>query len=82
MAAKIETALAAHPFDSRVFVFRGRRGNTVKLLSATEDGLCLLAKRLKEVRFVWPQATSGSVCLTPAQLLMLLEGINWRQPQH
>jgi transposase len=31
--------------------------------------------------FVWPQATSGSVALSLAQLAMLLEGIDWRQPK-
>ncbi|MEO8408035.1 MAG: IS66 family insertion sequence element accessory protein TnpB [Oxalobacteraceae bacterium] len=81
LAAKVETALAADPFNGHVFVFRGRRGDVIKLLWATGDGLCLLAKRLEQGRFVWPQATSGSVCLTPAQLSMLLEGIDWRQPQ-
>jgi transposase len=45
------------------------------------DGLCLLAKRLERGRFVWPQANSGSVSLTPAQLSMLLEGIDWRRPE-
>jgi transposase len=40
----------------------------------------LLAKRLERGRFVWPQATSGSVWLTAAQLAMLLEGIDWRTP--
>jgi transposase len=30
---------------------------------------------------VWPQASSGSVSLTSAQLSMLLEGIDWRRPQ-
>jgi transposase len=40
----------------------------------------LLSKRLERGRFVWPQATSGSVSLTPAQLSMLLEGIDWRMP--
>jgi transposase len=30
---------------------------------------------------VWPQASSGSVALTRAQLSMLLEGIDWRRPQ-
>ena len=40
----------------------------------------LLAKRLERGRFIWPQATSGSVSLTPAQLSMLLEGIDWRMP--
>jgi len=29
---------------------------------------------------VWPQATSGTVSLTSAQLSMLLEGIDWRRP--
>jgi transposase len=40
----------------------------------------LLAKRLDRGRFVWPQAMAGSVALTPAQLSMLLEGIDWRMP--
>jgi transposase len=33
------------------------------------------------VETVWPQASSGTVALTRAQLSMLLEGIDWRQPQ-
>jgi transposase len=45
-----------------------------------EDGLCLFAKRLERGRFVWPQASEGSVALTRAQLSMLLEGIDWRRP--
>ncbi|WP_407927988.1 IS66 family insertion sequence element accessory protein TnpB [Belnapia arida] len=40
----------------------------------------LLAKRLERGKFVWPQATSGVVSLTPAMLSMLLEGIDWRMP--
>lgn len=45
------------------------------------DGLCLFAKRLERGRFVWPQAASGSVSLSGAQLSMLLEGIDWRRPE-
>jgi transposase len=37
-------------------------------------------KRLEKGRFVWPQATGGTVLLSSAQLSMLLEGIDWRQP--
>jgi transposase len=37
-------------------------------------------KRLEKGRFVWPQAKEGAVSLTPAQLSMLLEGIDWRMP--
>jgi transposase len=41
--------------------------------------LCLFAKRLEHGRFVWPQATHGTVSLSAAQLSMLLEGIDWRR---
>ncbi|PXK19858.1 hypothetical protein DMR31_27285 [Klebsiella variicola] len=61
--------------------FRGRNGSQVKLLWSTGDGLCLLTKRLERGRFAWPSARDGKVFLTPAQLAMLLEGIDWRQPK-
>lgn len=53
----------------------------VKVLWFDGDGLCLFIKRLERGRFVWPQAEDGTVSLTPAQLSMLLEGIDWRRPQ-
>lgn len=81
LAALVQTALTENPFSGHVFVFRGRRGDLVKLLWWSGDGMNLYAKRLERGRFVWPQAPSGSVALTPAQLSMLLEGIDWRRPQ-
>jgi transposase len=81
LAARVETALAEDPYCGHVFVFRGRRGDMLKVLWWSGDGLCLLAKRLERGRFVWPQANSGSVSLTQAQLSMLLEGIDWRRPE-
>ena len=78
LAAKVETALQADPFSGHVFVFRGKRGDLLKILWWSGDGLFLLAKRLERGRFLWPQASEGSVSLTPAQLSMLLEGIDWR----
>jgi transposase len=38
-------------------------------------------KRLEKGRFVWPTAKEGKVALTPAQLSMLLEGIDCRAPK-
>ena len=81
LASRVETALTEDPFSGHVFVFRGRRGDMIKVLWWTGDGLCLLAKRLERGRFVWPQASSGSVALTQAQLSMLLEEIDWRRPE-
>ena len=81
LSAMVQTALKENPFSGQVFVFRGRRGDLIKLLWFDGDGLCLFAKRLERGRFVWPKAESGTVSLTHAQLSMLLEGIDWRHPQ-
>jgi transposase len=81
LVAKVEASLAEDPYCGQVFVFRGRRGDMLKVLWWSGDGLCLLAKRLERGRFVWPQANSSSVSLTQAQLSMLLEGIDWRRPE-
>ncbi|OYW21892.1 MAG: transposase [Burkholderiales bacterium 12-64-5] len=81
LAALVQTALTENPFSGHVFLFRGRRGDLIKVLWWSGDGLCLFAKRLERGRFVWPQVTSGSVSLSGAQLSMLLEGIDWRHPQ-
>jgi len=81
LAAIVQLQLADDPFSGQLFVFRGRRGDRVKLLWWDGDGLCLFAKRLEHGRFVWPHAQSGAVHLSQAQLSMLLEGIDWRRVQ-
>src|SRR5580658_4883353 len=80
LSALVQNALASNPLCGQVFVFRGQRGDLLKLLWWDGTGLCLLAKRLERGRFIWPQAQSGSVSLSAAQLSMLLEGIDWRHP--
>lgn len=79
LSAQVQLQLQLQPLSGHVFVFRGRRGDTIKILWHDGDGLCLLAKRLERGRFVWPQAKEGTVSLTRAQLSMLLEGIDWRR---
>jgi transposase len=80
LAAIVQSKLTEDPFSGHVFVFRGRKGDRLKVLWWSGDGMCLLAKRLEYGHFVWPSAESGSVSLSPAQLSMLLEGIDWRRP--
>jgi transposase len=69
------------PFSGHLFAFRGRRGYLIKILYWDGQGFCLFAKRLEKGRFVWPITREGVVALTPAQLSMLIEGIDWRAPQ-
>jgi transposase len=80
LSAQVQTVLEQEPYSGHVFVFRGRRGDLIKLLWFDGDGLCLFQKRLERGRFIWPQATSGTVSLSRAQLSMLLEGIDLRRP--
>jgi transposase len=80
LAALVQMQLAEDPFSGQLFVFRGRRGDRIKILWWVDEGLCLFAKRLERGRFIWPQATEGTVALSSAQLSMLLEGIDWRRP--
>jgi transposase len=81
LSGMVQTKLEQNPFSGQVFLFRGRRGDLIKMLWWDGDGLCLFAKRLERGRFVWPQANRGTVSLSPAQLSMLLEGIDWRRPE-
>ena len=81
LSALVQTQLEKSPMSGQVFIFRGRRGDLVKLIWFDGDGLCLFCKRLERGKFVWPQTKEGVVSLTRAQLSMLLEGIDWRRPQ-
>jgi transposase len=38
-------------------------------------------QRLETGHFLWPTTNIGRVSLTPAQVSMLLEGIDWRMPR-
>jgi transposase len=80
LSALVQKQLSEDPFSGQLFVFRGRRGDRIKVLWWDADGACLFSKRLEHGHFVWPTAMSGSVHLSAAQLAMLLEGIDWRRP--
>ncbi len=81
LAMLAQQGLAADPFSGALFAFRGKRGGLVKLLWFDGQGLCLFSKRLEKGHFLWPTTNTGRVSLSPAQLSMLLEGIDWRMPQ-
>lgn len=80
LAALAQDVLRQKPTSGAVFVFRGRRGDRIKLLFWDGQGFCLYYKVLERGRFPWPSAKNGSIRLTSAQLAMLWEGIDWRRP--
>ncbi len=81
LSALAKTVLYQDPYSGHLFVFRGRRGDLIKVIWWDGQGACLFSKRLERGRFVWPSVADGKVAITPAQLSMLLEGIDWRAPQ-
>jgi len=81
LAAQAEATLQQNPYCGHLFVFRGRRGDLIKVIWWDGQGACLFSKRLEKGKFVWPSARHGKLALSPAQLSMLLEGIDWRMPQ-
>jgi transposase len=81
LAAQAEKVLSEDPYSGYLFVFRGRRGDLLKITWWGSQGACLFSKRLEKGRFVWPAAKDGKINVSGVQLSMLLEGINWRMPK-
>jgi len=70
LSLQVQETLGRDPFAGDLFVFRGRRGDIIKILWHDGLGLSLYAKR---GRFVWPSAEGGSVAITAAQLAYRLD---------
>lgn len=47
LACLAQSALTQDPFSGHVFVFRGKRGDIIKLLWWDGQGLCLFANQLR-----------------------------------
>lgn len=80
LAMLVQETLKRDPHDGQLFVFRGKRGDLIKLIWHDGQGMCLFAKRLERGRFIWPATVGEAVTITAAQLGYLLEGIDWRAP--
>lgn len=81
LAALVENALGHDPYAGDIFVFVGRRKNRVKLIAWDRSGFWLAAKHLEQGMFAVPVGAAvataeGTMPLSPAQIQMLLEGID------
>jgi len=82
LALQVQEGLKRDPHTGDLYVFRGRSGSLIKILWHDGIGMSLYAKRLERGRFIWPSATSGVVSISTSQLAYMLDGIDWRNPQH
>ena len=77
LCAQVQHQLNESPYSGDLYIFRGRRGDKIKILWYSGDGLVLYYKRLSTGMFTWPQVKDGTVSLSAAQIVsMLLEGID------
>jgi transposase len=88
LALQVQESLHRDPHVGDLYVFRGKRGDLLKILVPRlkilwHDGLgmSLYAKRLERGKFIWPSPADGAVPISAAQLGYMLEGIDWRHPR-
>lgn len=76
LAAVVQEVLRESPWSGHLFVFRGRRGDRVKILWWDRGGLCLWYKRLEKGTFRFPQSPAARLEMDAGELAILLEGID------
>ena len=76
LALHVQEGIGRDPHGGDLFVFRGRRGELLKILWHDGVGVSLYTKRLERGRFPWPSTVGAAVSVSAAQLAYLLEGID------
>lgn len=73
LAGICRNQLREDPLSGTLFLFRGRRGTTIKMLVYDGQGFWLLQKRLSQGKFQWwPQDASQAAKVSMYQLYVLI----------
>jgi transposase len=78
LASAAEQVVRQNPLSGHLFVFRGRRGDRIKILSWDRDGYALWYKRLESGVFRFPAEGPEAKEITTSDLGLILEGIDLR----
>ncbi len=76
LPAIVKNVVGRDPLSGQIFVFCNRRRNRLKMLHFDGSGYWVMAKRLEEGTFAWPEASDASLEMTTQELAMLLGGID------
>ena len=80
LSLQVQEGLGHDPNAGDLYVFRGRRGDLLKILWSDGVGISLYTKRLERGPVSMADDVGSAVAITSAQLGYLLEGIDWRNP--
>ncbi|MDR9777423.1 IS66 family insertion sequence element accessory protein TnpB [Rhizobium hidalgonense] len=69
----------SNPFNGSLYVFRAKRADRIKIAWWDGSGVCLYSKRLEKNQFVWPKIGHARVQLNHAQLMALVDGMDWKR---
>ena len=75
LAAVVRDTVDDNPLSGHLFVFCNRRRDRLKALIWEDSGFWLLAKRLEQGTFVWPDQSRIKVRYSSAELAALLAGL-------
>ena len=78
-ALQVQEALGRDPHAGDLYVFRGARGDLIKIIWHDGLGMSLYAKLLEKGHFIWPSPADGVVGISASQLAYMLDGIDWRK---
>src|ERR1700751_3637990 len=85
LSGLVQECFGQDPLTGHLFLFLNRRRDRIKILYFDRDGLAIWYKRLESGSYQMPQAAAqDGIELRPAQLAMLLSGIDLktaRQPK-
>src|SRR4029078_10348010 len=69
----------ADPFNGALYVFRSKREDLIKTVCFDGTGVFLFAKTLEDAQFCWPRIGPATLQLNHAQLLALVDGLDWKK---
>lgn len=75
LAGVVRAVLGRDPASGDLFVFKNRRGDTLKILAWMGDGFALYLRRLEKGTFAFPTAGTVELAITATQLAMILGGV-------
>src|SRR5437867_5781752 len=74
LALQVQQGLGRDPHAGDLYVFRGARGDLLKIVWHDGIGMSLYAKRLERGRFIWPSPADGVVRSARRSWLICLTG--------